>query len=113
MFHHFLPVYALKRDSLIIGRYQNYPIPSKYIQVRHLALMPDCSLAWVQPNMAMTVGIWVCMILLMSQSSISVSIQKQLEHPTVVKAIYDQPQLRYWYNPNRRPTLRKDSSSVI
>ena len=57
--HYFLPVCALKRDSLNIGYPQNYPPSSENFQVRHLAPMSDYPLAWVQPNMAMTVDIWV------------------------------------------------------
>ena len=43
--------------------------------------MPDCSLAWAQPNMVIAVDIWVYISIdpLMSQLSISVSILNLLE----------------------------------
>ena len=91
MFYHFLPVCALTRDSLITRRPQTIQYPQKIYKSSILAPMPDCPLVWVQPNVAMTVNIGVYMILLMSQSSISISIQNQLEHPTVIKAISSDP----------------------
>ena len=91
MFYHFLPYVpshgiASSPDVLKLSS-----ILTKIYKSSILAPMPDCPLVWVQPNMAMTVNIGVYMILLMSQSSISISIQNQLEHPTVIKTISSDP----------------------
>ena len=54
--------------------------------------MPDCSLAWAQPNMVIAVDIWVYISTdpVMSQLSISVSILNPLEPLTIIKVISTQ-----------------------